>query len=239
MNMVLLYETDFVDEHRVLLSDYRYEHIKNVLKKEQGHTIKIGLFNCRMGTGNITHLDNKNCTILCDFNQTPPEPLHCTIILALPRPKMFKRTLFSLISLGIKKIYIINTWKVDKSYWQSPGLSETSLQKIIYKALEQSCDTIQPVIHFKKLFRPFVEDELKSIIENTQALIAHPGGETIDAADINIAEKSISLAIGPEGGFNDFEIALLQKAGFTTFSTGKRILRVEDAVPSIIGKLLL
>jgi 16S rRNA (uracil1498-N3)-methyltransferase len=235
MNMILLQKDDFCDNDTVTLADHRFDHIKKVLKKQSGDLLKIGLLNSKMGTGEIKEIDDSSCTIQCSLNNDPPAPLPLTLILALPRPKMFRRTLFSIVSLGVKNIYIINTWKVDKSYWQSPYLEELSIKKTIYRALEQCCDTMEPSITLEKLFKPFAEDELPSIIKDSIALLAHPGEEKINSCK----NKKLTLAIGPEGGFNDFEISLLKKTGFSAFSSGKRILRVEDAVPAIIGSLLI
>jgi RsmE family RNA methyltransferase len=47
----------------------------------------------------------------------------------------------------------------------------------------------------------------------------------------------VALAIGPEGGWVDFELTLLAARGFVPFSLGERILRVEVAVPYALGQL--
>jgi 16S rRNA (uracil1498-N3)-methyltransferase len=49
--------------------------------------------------------------------------------------------------------------------------------------------------------------------------------------------EPVTLAIGPEGGFIDQEIASLEGIGFTPVALGPRILRVETAVASVIGRL--
>ena len=88
--------------------------------------------------------------------------------------------------------------------------------------------------HVKKLFRPFVEDELPSIAEGTLKLTAHPGGAGECPRDVR---KPVTLLLGPEGGLIDYEISLLEETGFTTVHLGERILRVENAVPALIGRL--
>lgn len=46
------------------------------------------------------------------------------------------------------------------------------------------------------------------------------------------------LFIGPEGGFTDYEIDLIESKGFKRVNIGERILRVETAIPFIIGKVI-
>ena len=49
------------------------------------------------------------------------------------------------------------------------------------------------------------------------------------ACEQAVAHADVSVAIGPEGGFADEEIALAVAAGWQTVSLGPRILRVETA----------
>ena len=53
--------------------------------------------------------------------------------------------------------------------------------------------------------------------------------------------KSVSIIIGPEGGFDESEVSFLKDLGFKTISLGKRILRCETAAVyalSVISYLL-
>ena len=50
-------------------------------------------------------------------------------------------------------------------------------------------------------------------------------------------ERSVTLAIGPEGGFNDFEVEKLAAAGLEPVHLGGRILRVDAAVSALLGRL--
>ena len=47
------------------------------------------------------------------------------------------------------------------------------------------------------------------------------------------------MAVGPDGGWVPFEAELLEAHGFRPFSLGPRILRVETAVPVLLGQLAL
>jgi 16S rRNA (uracil1498-N3)-methyltransferase len=147
---------------------------------------------------------------------------------------MLKRTLQTVATLGVKKMYLINSYRVEKSYWQTPLLSEAALQEHLLLGLEQGCDTLMPEVVLVKRFKPFVEDELPHIIHGTHALVAHPYTQTECPAQV---QNKISLAIGPEGGFIPYEINLLETCGFTAVNLGARIMRVETVVPYLLGRL--
>jgi len=75
---------------------------------------------------------------------------------------------------------------------------------------------------------------LPAIIADTRALVAHPYTETACPCQI---DYSLTLAVGPEGGFIPYEIDLLEKCGFDAVHLGERIMRVETAVPYLLGRL--
>ena len=100
--------------------------------------------------------------------------------------------------------------------------------------LEQAKDTVLPEIHLRDRFKPFVEDEIATIIKGTSPLLAHP---TADACCPFNVRKPVTLVVGPEGGFIPYEVELLQHYGFKAVTIGDRILRVEYAIPTIIGRL--
>src|SRR5687767_6009044 len=127
------------------------------------------------------------------IERDPPKPLEVTLVLALPRPKVLNRVIASVTSLGVKRIFLISAWRVEKSYWKSPRLSQENLLMQRVLGLEQARDTVLPSIELRRFFRPFVEQELPAIIAGTRALVAHPGGTgTISAAE------PLTIAIGPE-----------------------------------------
>jgi RsmE family RNA methyltransferase len=157
-----------------------------------------------------------------------------TLILAQPRPKVLKRLLVMLTTLGVKHLVLVNSWRVDKSYWNSPVLEEENLHHYLCLGLKQARDTILPTVELKRLFKPFVEDELDNLCGARERLLAHPGG-----ADgwPHAGGGERVLFIGPEGGLIPYEVSMLEERGFKPFSMGKRILHVETAVVACLARL--
>lgn len=234
MNLILLFDTDFIAPGRVRLGGRRLHHILAVHRAEAGRKLVVGVAGGRVGRGTVAHLDGEAMEMEVVLDGEPPSPLPLTLVLALPRPKVLNRVIAGATSLGVKRIFLINAWRVEKSYWRSPRISEENLHAQCVLGLEQARDTVLPSIEVRRLFRPFVEDELPAIAEGTQALVAHPGGAVECPRGVS---RPVTLAIGPEGGFIAEEIASLERAGFTPVSLGPRILRVETALAALVGRL--
>jgi 16S rRNA (uracil1498-N3)-methyltransferase len=234
VNLILLFPEDFVEDQRVRLMGRRLAHVTHVHRAAVGDVLVVGVADGRIGRGEITHLDEQALELRIVLDADPPAPIPLTLVLALPRPKVLNRVIAGATSLGVKRIYLINAWRVEKSYWKSPRLSDENLLAQRILGLEQARDTTLPAIELRRLFRPFVEDELPSIARESIALVAHPAASV--ECPRNLAQP-VTLAIGPEGGFIEPEVASLERIGFTPVALGPRILRVETAVAAILGRL--
>ncbi|MCV6627261.1 MAG: 16S rRNA (uracil(1498)-N(3))-methyltransferase [Cellvibrionaceae bacterium] len=236
MNLVLLQPADLVpgSPDMARLKDRRHQHIVQVHKLGPGASLKVGMVNGQMGRGEIVGQDNDSTSIALSLDTPAPPPSNIELILALPRPLMLKRVLQTVASLGIKQIHLIHTAKVEKSYWQSPQLHAAELEQQLILGLEQGVDTTMPQIHSHRRFKPFAEDVLPGLLANKAGFVAHPSA---NADSPQASSSPCCLAIGPEGGFNDYEVERLQGAGMQALSLGPRILRVETAVPVLIAKL--
>jgi len=234
MNLALLSDEDFTANHHVRLTGRRLEHLRTVLRATEGRRIPVGRENGLMGEGEVLSLTDTHAELRVTLDQSPPAPLPLTLILAMPRPKMLRRVLQTCASLGVKDIWLINSYKVEKSFWQTPWLQEDHLRENLTLGLEQARDTQMPKVHIRKLFKPFVEDELPELLAGTRALVAHPG--RAEPCPVHLSEPA-TLCIGPEGGFTEYEVGKLEEAGCTSVHLGPRILRVETAVPVLISRL--
>jgi len=235
MNLLLLEASDFVDsaQNRVRLSGRRLDHISSVIKGTVGTELKVGLRNGSCGTGILTMISSESADIDVTLDIPPPSPLPLTLVCALPRPKSFKKAVATATSLGIKEMIFIESWRVEKSYWQSPVLKPDAIEEQIVAGLEQARDTVFPNVSFKRRFKPFAEDELPSICSTKKAFVAHP----YDASPCPFAlQQNAVLVIGPEGGFIPYEIELLRNAGCLPVTIGERILRVETAIAAFAAR---
>lgn len=233
MNLLLL-QSSQINGSKATVTGRQLEHLISVHQVDEGSSVRVGEINGLMGSGIVKSINKEFAVLDIELDTPPPPPLPLTLILAMPRPKMLRRTLQSISSLGVKQIYLINSVRVEKSFWQTPFLADKALQNELLLGLEQARDTMVPNVYQRKLFKPFVEDELRDIIGDSHAFVAHPSGSQPCPIDIN---KPTTMVIGPEGGFIPYEIEKLAEVGVEAVTIGPRILRVETAVPTLISRL--
>lgn len=235
MNMILVKPEDVVDSRRVRLTGRIPMHVHHVLRSRAGDVLRAGLVGGAIGTGVVLSVNAEVLELDLTLTEEPPAAVGVTLALAMPRPKCFRRVLQAVTTMGVKRLAVFGSFRVEKSYWETPWLSGPSLDEQVMQGLEQAGDTIPPVITLHHHFKPFVEDELPALALDRRRLAAHPGSTTPCPAAVT---GPMCLVVGPEGGFTAYEVELLQQAGFEMVSAGKRILRVEQVVPYLMGRLL-
>jgi len=233
MNLLLL-QSEQINNGVATVSGRQLQQLQEVHGCVVGDSVRFGELNGLMGTGIVSELNAQYALLQLHLDCPPPAPIPLTLLLAMPRPKMLRRTLQSVASMGVKQIYLINSFRVEKSFWQSPFLNPNAIQEQLILGLEQARDTQLPELHIRTRFKPFVEDELAEIINGSHALLAHPVTDMPCPVDLS---QPATLAIGPEGGFIPYEIEKLCDVGFRAVHVGPRILRVETAVPALLSRL--
>ncbi|MEP5766380.1 MAG: 16S rRNA (uracil(1498)-N(3))-methyltransferase [Halieaceae bacterium] len=240
MNLLLFSAQDRLDGEgegegdRIRIAGQRLQHLQEVLSSNEGDRLRVGEINGLMGHGEILELGPDEALLQVELDQSPPPKLPLTLLLALPRPKMLRRILRTVAELGVAELHLLNSARVEKSYWQTPVLEPAVVEAYFLQGLSQSRDTVLPGLSVHKRFKPFVEDELPALIEGQRALLAHPGEYPPCPGN---DQQATVLVIGPEGGFIPYEVEKLQAAGCDTISLGPRILRVENAVSTLIAKM--
>lgn len=219
---------------RIRLEGRRRRHAEEILRARVGDTLRVGMIGGLLGTGRILELDRDHLDLEVVFEEAPPakRPLH--LVLALPRPPVFRRLLSTIASLGVERLLVVGTARTEKSFWQSHVVEEASIRERLLLGIEQSRDTILPEVTLQRYFEPLVEEVLPHWIRGRRALLAHPAAESECPHAVT---EPVTLMVGPEGGFVDFEVERLRRIGFEPVSLGARILRVEPVIPMLIGRL--
>jgi len=234
VNLLLLEEADFIAADRAVLSDRRFTHMQDIHRVAVGDSLRVGRIGGLMGQATVERLEGHEAELSLSFDQPPPAKLPLTLVLALPRPKMLRRVFQTIATMGVAKLVLVNSYRVEKSFWQTPFLDPEAIRENLILGLEQARDTVLPEVVIEKRFKPFVEDRLPAIVESTLGLVGHPGNHPPCPRGVS---EPVTLAIGPEGGWIPYEIDLLGKAGLAPVQLGDRILRVETAVTALLARL--
>lgn len=235
MNLLILEDTQFIRDDQAIANKRQHEHIIRILKLSDGAPIKIGRINQRIGQGIIRHNTENIFIDNISFTEDSPANLPISLVLAMPRPQMLKRIMQTVACLGVQEIHLIHTSRVEKGFWQSPSATDDAIRHQLILGLEQGMATQLPKVEKHLNFRSFINDALDLIAKDSLRLIAHPTEHNLTQAN-SISEETC-LAIGPEGGFLIQEVQSFNELGFTCVGLGKRILKVETAIPVALAKL--
>ena len=211
--------------------------VLRVLQVRPGSVVRLGLVGDRQGKGEVLQVGEAEVRLQVTLGGPLPAPPLVELILALPRPIMLQRILKQGTVLGLRRLHLLRSQRVEKSYFASPVLAPEKSRALILEGMEQAMDTWMPEVHIHRQFRPFVEDVLPQL--PGRGIIAHPQAK-LQLADVFIppsANCPLLLAIGPEGGWNDYEVNAFASRGFSPFSMGSRILHVDTAVVALMAQL--
>ncbi len=235
MNHLILEPSELSADGTVRLLGRRLLHAREVLRATPGMTVKVGLLGGKRGRGEVLSSSKEELLLRVILDEPPPPRANLDLLLAMPRPKQLKRVLAAAASLGINRVVLLNAAKVEKSYFDSKVLEPSFLDQVIRLGLEQARDTIAPQLLVRERFKPFVEDELDAFCGDGRRWLAH--AEALQPVPRRAEGEAVVLAVGPEGGWTPFEVALLQKQRFLPVTLGSRPLRVEVAVPALVGAI--
>ena len=233
MNIVLIDSRQTTKDVWKISASRQVEHLKTHVNVQVGDTLRVGVKAGKRYLTEVVAVEEQLVMVRPLHEEVVPAKLSVTLIIAMPRPKVLRRLIMDSVTLGVEKIILLHSYRVDKSYWQSPFLQQ--LDQYVNLGLEQAGDTIAPQIEIYKRFKPFVEDVLPNMISaGCPAYVAHPYTQNKMPYAI---DHPCTILIGPEGGFIPYEIDLLEKNGCLAFSLGNRIIRTETVISYVLGRL--
>ena len=241
----ILFEKDEIVDGIATFGGERAEHVMNVLYGEVGQGLKTGEIGGFIGTGVITGItrppssvSSPEITVACSHDKRSLRPW-VDLILAPPRPRVMKRLLPQLATMGVGRIFLVGAKKVEKDFWGATLLKPENYRPLLIDGLMQAGTSILPTLETRRNFRKFVKEELDTLWPEAKRIVAHPydGNRTIEQPERS-NNRAILLAVGPEGGWTDEEVTLLEEHGFARYSLGSRILRTDTATIALLAQLM-
>ena len=235
MNCLLLEAEELESTDGVVrLQGRRRRHADEILKARAGDVLRVGVIDGALGRGEILRLDRDVLELRVELDEAPPPNRALEFVLALPRPPVFRRLLSTIASLGAESILVVGTKRTEKSFWNSHAVEPEAVRERLLLGLEQARDTRLPDVAFERYFEPLVEEVLPPRLVGRRAILPHPGSETLCPHAI---DEPVTVFVGPEGGFLDYEVERLVGIGFEAVSLDERVLRVEPVIPLVVGRL--
>lgn len=213
----------------VKISGGDYLHLALVMKAKIGSEVLL----CD-GSGydyrtRITYVNKKDMLLaVCDKFPTLSEPkLKVTLYQGSPKAGKFDLIIQKCVELGVYSIVPVRTaYSIGK-----PDYKSTKLERFnnISKSAAEQCGRGQvPEIFHEMSFKEAVLT-MTSEIDNT-CYFANEYEERVSLSNIAAVDTaSISIFIGPEGGFSKEEVNYMINNGVLSVSLGRRILRTETA----------
>lgn len=236
MNLVLIDAAEIEPAGETVLSGHRATHVIDILRAAAGDTIRVGIVDGPVGTGTVLAVDASSVRLRCAFEPNIPPPPVVDLLLALPRPKVMRRLWAQLASMGVGRIILTNAERVERDYFDTHTLKEEFYRPLLIEGLQQARDTRLPRVSIHRRFRVLIEDELDALSADGLRLVAHPG-EPLRVHEAIARERPsrVLIAVGPEGGWNAFELEMLLAHGFIPVGVGARTLRTDTACISLLA----
>ena len=259
LNRLLLEEAEcriMRPENRVVAdlapTDPRTVHVRDVLRAESGQAVRAGVLDMGRSDAATVRWVSSGKEPAMRLELGPSDALlraapeserpRVDLLLAMPRPLQFGRMLPMMSSLGIGTLWVTKAAKTEKAYFSSHLLragKEAELRAALVEGLAQAGDTAVPRVRVQRNLRRLVEEELGGY---ARKLVCHPARDGAAFATIGSAlggldgQGRVLLAVGPEGGWEEpRELKLLQERGFQQVTLGRRTLRTDVAVVSLLA----
>lgn len=236
VNLILLERTELDSGDITTLRGDRARHLLNVLKVTPGQTVRVGIVDGQLGTGTVTTIAPGEVALRCAFERETLPPPAIDLLLAVPRPKVLRRLWAQLAALGVARIIITNAARVERDYFDTHVLTPECYRPLLSEGLQQARDTRLPRVSVHRQFRKLIEDDLDTLVADALRIVAHPDADVSVPAAVSASTMArVLVAVGPEGGWNAFELSLLESRGFQRVALGPRTLRVDTACVALLG----
>ena len=236
MNTLLISSSDLIGDDLYAIKDsFRLGHLKNILKLQEGDSIKICFIDKGIGRGCITSIKNDHIKI--STKESPflkkNEPW-CDLLIGLSRPQTCKKVLELGTSLGVNSFEFVKAKLSEKSYGQSKLFQNEAYNEFILNGLSQSA-----TFYKRPSLTLSSKINLDKVKNRTQKIVLSPyTKKSLNSVKLNFSEP-LTVAIGPERGWTKDELDHFRNNGFFEVSLSPSILRVETATVAILSQLEL
>lgn len=222
---------EFFLNKKIILEKSSSHHLIKVLRKKEGDELVLfdGKGNSCLGVISKIYRSEVQLDVIDIFKKSLRSGIEINLGQSLIKNDPFNLTIQKATELGVTSFHPLIT---DRSELKIKMTRNRSLRwnLIARGACEQCGENWLPIIE-----DPIKLDRWAANEESKIKIVLYPNADN-KISDFKYKD-SVSLAIGPEGDFSDYEVDSLTEKGFIPVSIGKRILRAETAAISAISSV--
>lgn len=176
----------------------------------------------------LTAVDARAARAQVEAVETPAResPLRVTLVQAVARGEKMDWIIQKATELGAARILPVITERSEVKLDAARGDRRLEhWRAVVVAACEQCGRNVLPEL---APVAPLAACLACDTTDRGARWMLHPG-HAQRLRDITLASAAVTLAVGPEGGFGDADLATLQQAGYRAMGLGPRILRTETA----------
>lgn len=222
-----------IQGHRASLFGAEAHHLLHVMRVQVGQEVILVDGSGAEFTATLENVERNQADLIIHHrNQVDRElPFPLTLGVALPKGQRQRWLVEKLVELGVNTLVPLHTVRAVAS---TETKTLQRLQRTVIEATKQCSRTRLMEI----TSATDVHDFFVTTPTDARRWIAHPGGSQSSTLQAACESPSASyLAIGPEGGFTDQEVADATQAGWKMVHLGPRILRTETAAIALSSLL--
>ncbi len=231
-----------LDDKRVIITGSDVNHIKNVLRMREGEELAVSNgsdgreYRCAI-------LETQEDCVVCELRFIKEDavelPVKVTLFQGLPKADKMEWIIQKAVELGVYRIVPVATRRcVVKLDAKKEKSKLVRWQGIAEAAAKQSKRGIVPEIGEVLSFAQAVEQAKKMGVGLIPYELAEGMAKTRQRIERIVPGDEIAIFIGPEGGFEESEIAQATEAGIEPITLGRRILRTETAGMTVLAWIM-
>ncbi len=220
---------DEVRDNRAYLFGAHAGHLSRVLRARVGQEFEISAGD-QLRRGRVLSVaDDRVEFELGEIVEAPAAP-QIAVLLSVIKFDRMEWAIEKLTELGVASIVPLVARRTDARLAAAAGKRVERWRRIALEASEQSRRARPPEIAAPSVLKDVLtlESDCKLLLNENEAHASV--GELLDPG---CAKNSLALAVGPEGGWTEDEVKMLEGAGWRSVSLGETILRTETA--AIVG----
>ena len=232
--MELFYaQAENISGNSITLDGFEAKHLLTTLRKKAGDTVHV-----TDGRGKlyitVLYSTRPRVQLTIIKEKLYPRPLpFIGLAIGFIRPNRLDFILEKGTELGVNAFHLVRT---ENANYMSTNHSR--YEKIIRQALKQSVKFHKPELYFYSSLEEFVQSAI-SRYQTKIAATVRSAPSILPSFGRTYQDGNVLIAIGPEGGFSESEMKMLENDGFLCVSLGDTRLRSETAALSAVAAIQL